>query len=288
MKNSDIKDPLFLQAVTAIDTGNISVLKELLYKNPTLIHKPLDFPEEGYFKNPYLLFFIADNPIRNKKLAANIVDVARVLVEHAKETGADNLQYQLDYTLGLVDTGSVPREAGVQIMLMDLLIDHGATPGSGVGALAHHNIEAAKHLIKRGGKLTLAVAVCLDFTDEIPDLVKTAGPEDRLMALIAAAYYGNADKVNFLLSIGADPNGYLKKDSGFHSHATALHQAVYSGSIESVKALTKAGARLDLTDRAFNGTPLGWAYYMQTEDGVDLELKKKYMAIEEYLKTLKG
>ena len=46
---------------------------------------------------------------------------------------------------------------------MDLLIDAGATASSGLGAMAHGNIiEAARHLLERGGELTLTTAICLD------------------------------------------------------------------------------------------------------------------------------
>ena len=69
MKNSDITDSLFREAVDAIDSGNISVLQQLLETNPQLVTKRLDTPtENGYFKNPYLLWFVADNPIRHEKL----------------------------------------------------------------------------------------------------------------------------------------------------------------------------------------------------------------------------
>jgi peptide-methionine (S)-S-oxide reductase len=78
------------------------------------------------------------------------------------------------------------------------------------------------------------------------------------------------------------PNEYLSGNSGFHKHATALHQAVWSGSLEAVKALVDAGASLHLTDRIYQSTPLGWAKYMQN-DCNDEVLIHKYKAIENYL-----
>jgi peptide-methionine (S)-S-oxide reductase len=48
---------------------------------------------------------------------------------------------------------------------------------------------------------------------------------------------------------------------GAHSHSTPLHQAVLKGSLEVVKLLVERGARLDLEDILFHGTPLGWAEY---------------------------
>ena len=284
MKNSDITDPIFREAVEAIDSGNISLLKGLLIKHPGLLHDPLDTPnEQGYFNRPYLLWFVADNPIRNDKLPTNIIEVTHLIIEELKQEAPVSFQQQLDYTLGLVVTGRIPRECGVQIGLMNLLMDAGAEPGGGLGALAHGNIAAAEHLIERGGKLTLAAAVCLDRSDDVTRLAKNASVSDKQVALTAAAFYGKSPMISFLLQAGADPNAYLENAGGFHSHATALHQAVYSGSLESVKLLVDAGANLDLTDRVYGGTPLGWAMHMQTEEGYDDEDKKRFKEIENYL-----
>lgn len=71
---------------------------------------------------------------------------------------------------------------------------------------------------------------------------------------------------------------------GFHSHASALHQAVASGSSESVKLLVKAGADLSMRDRVYDGTPLDWAIYMPNQEGTDGKRKPQYREIEEYLR----
>src|SRR5258708_35220897 len=175
MKNSDIADTLFRGAVEAIDTGNIEMLEQLLLQHPQLIHQRLDTPkEEGYFKNPYLLWFVADNPIRTEKLPPNIVEVTRVIIDALQKNPDNSYQYQVDYTLGLVATGRIPKECGVQIELIDLLMDAGASVGRVHGALAHGNIEAAAHLISKGGELTLAAAVGLKRMDDMVSLAKNA------------------------------------------------------------------------------------------------------------------
>jgi len=150
MNNSEITDTLFREAVEAIDAGNIVLLENLLMENPRLVHDHLDYPVDGYFRNPYLLWFVADNPIRHEKLPSNIVEVTRLIIQFAKRESVSNLQYQLDYALGLVATGRIPRECGVQIGLIDLLIDEGAKPGGGAGAIAHGNLAAAERLIELG------------------------------------------------------------------------------------------------------------------------------------------
>lgn len=285
METSAIKDPIFREAVEMIDAGNIAKLQSLLADYPQLIYTRLDSPTEGYFKQPYLIWFVADNPIRNKKLPVNIVDITRLLIETANKETLDDYQHYIDYTLGLVSTGSVPRDCGVQIELIDLLIDAGASPGGGVGALAHGNIDAARHLIERGGELNLATAVGLDMIDDVHRLLKDAPSTEKEIALMMAAFYGKVDMLRLLIANGVDVNVYLSPSSGFHHHASALHQAVYSTSLEAVKILVEEGANLEAKDLAYGGTPLGWAMYMQTEE-TDEEKIRKYAEIEKYLLSI--
>jgi len=284
MKNSDITNPLFREAVEAIETGDIGLLTALITENHHLVQDKLDLPEPGYFQNPYLLWFVADNPIRNGKLPANIVDVTQLLIGYVKEFTARTMQQQLDYALSLVATGRIPRECGVQIALMDVLIDAGATPGGGLGALAHGNFDAAAHLIVRGGQLTLAAAIGLDRMDDVIRFTAGADKAELLVALTVAGFYGKPQMITYLLNLGADPNGYPENNAGFHSHATPLHQAVYSGSLESVKLLVEAGARLDMPDKIYNGTPLGWALHMENDESLNDEARKNFAEIAAYLK----
>ncbi|MDP4265093.1 MAG: ankyrin repeat domain-containing protein [Bacteroidota bacterium] len=279
---TDIKEPLFRQAVEAVDAGNISLLKDLLAEHPDLINQSTWFPGGGYFECPCLIYFVAGNPTRNSTLPENILGIMKVLIENVKQH-ATNKQEQLDYTLGLIESGRIPRECGKQIAMMDLLIDAGAKPGNGSAALAHGNIDAAKHLIKRGGEYTLVAAACFNETDKIKELAANSNKEELLTALTAAAFYGNAEIIALLLKTGVNPGGYPQ--SGFHTHATPLHQAVHSGSLECVKLLIGSGADSNATDKVYKGTALGWAIYMQAEAKNETE-KNSFKEIEEYLKTL--
>ena len=266
MNNSEV-DSLFREAVSCIDAGQLDELQRLLETNPQLVRARLESPGnwlrdlvdgalEGYFKQPYLLWFVAENPIRHEKLPANIGEITRAIIASAQRGKVSNLQEQLDYTLGLVVTGRVPREAGVQLQLMDVLIDGGATPGTAHGALSARNLEAAAHLIERGGDLTLATAICLDRNDEVARLARDASARDKQIALVAAALNGKAAALTTLLELGVDLDAY---STSIHPHATALHHAVFSGSLDAVKVLVEAGAKLDTKDKIYNGTPLGWA-----------------------------
>lgn len=284
MKTDDITDPIFLQAVNALDAGRLDELRELVANNPRLLRDPLLTPgESGYFKDPYLIWFVADNPIRNAKLPSNIVDALRFLIDAVKREAPDTYLNQINYTLGLVATGRIPREYGVQIPMMEVLVDAGAVPGDGMGAIAHGNPEAARWLIDHGGELTLATALLLNYKNDIEPLTINADKPAKLTALTAAAFYGNAAIVKYLINTGLDPNGYPDIHSGFHSHGTPLHQAVSSASLDTVRLLVNAGAQLDVTDKIYDGTPLDWASHMYAEAGSETE-KAAYAAIEDYLK----
>lgn len=289
MEDFVIKDLLFREAVAAIDQGKFEALQELLTKNPELVGARLDEPTEGYFQQPYLLWFVADNPIRHGKLPTNIAAISALIISKIKAQNLDTLQVQLDYTLGLVVTGSTPRNSGVQLELMDLLIDAGANVGRGHGALAHGNIAATQRLLERGGELTLTTAICLDRWEDVPKLLQKASASEVQVALVAAAFFGNIRALTYLLEQGADPNAYPDPAEGFHSHATALHQAVWSSKLEAVKVLVEAGARMDLKDKIYEGTPLGWAMYSLTSDEFeDPTAKDRYTEIAEYLQQQLG
>jgi len=76
-----------------------------------------------------------------------------------------------------------------------------------------------------------------------------------LLALAAAAFYGDVDGLRAVLAMGADVDAL----SPGLEHASPLHNAVTSGSLAVVKAIVDAGARLDTKDLAHELTPLDWA-----------------------------
>jgi hypothetical protein len=284
MNNAEITHPLFRQAVEAIDAGEADTLAQLLESNPGLVRHRLEIPGEGYFGHPYLLWFIADNPIRVERLPSNIVAITRLIVEAVRKQAGESLQQQLDYTLGLVVTGRIPRDCGVQGELIDLLVDAGAVPGNGTGALAHGNPEAALRLIQRGGPLTLATAVGLGFAEDVERLLPGGDKEERQVAFVMAAFYGRADLSMRLIRADVDLNAFPGNQTGFHAHATALHQAVCSGSLAAVKVLVEAGADRTLKDRIYECTPLDWAEYLLRDEDIGKDGKERLGRIADYLR----
>src|SRR5437588_214878 len=172
MDNPETQDSLFQKAVSAIDAGDVTALDRLLTEHPRLVRERLDSPGdwlrdkvggalEGFFRQPYLLWFVAEDPVRNGKLPGNIAQVTRTIIRAAEREGVDTLREQLDYALRLVSWSWIARECGVQIDLIDVLVDAGASPGPELDALVNGNFAAAERLVERGAPLSPATALCL-------------------------------------------------------------------------------------------------------------------------------
>jgi len=286
-------DDLFRQAVGAIDAGDLATLSRLLADHPRLAHERLTTPGPwlrdqvgdalgGFFKDPYLLWFVAEDPVLNRRLPANIVDIANAIIDAARKTGAKNLQEQLDYALSLVAWSGVAADFGVQLPLIDALIDAGAAPALNANnALVNGHFAAAERILERGGEATLASALCLGRWEDAERLAREATFEQRQFAFILAALTGRAEGVRRALDLGAEINQRTRE---LYSHATALHHAVYSGSLDTVKVLVEAGANTRVKDTIYGGTPLGWAEHAMS--GVrDDETRARYAAIAAYLKA---
>jgi hypothetical protein len=247
-----IEDSLFRCAVDLLDTGDVAGLRDHLKRYPALAKQRVLFEGGNYFRNPFLLEFVAENPIRRGSLPANIVDISKVILDAGTEPAA------LNETLGLVATGRVAREYRVQIPLIELLCDHGAEPARAIESGAvHGETEAVHALIARGAEVNLPVAAALGRVDEIRHLLPSAGSRDRHFALALGAQFGHVEIVRLLLDAGEDPDRY--NSSGGHSHSTPLHQAAWAGHDAVVRLLVERGARLDLKDTLWHGTPAGWA-----------------------------
>ena len=247
-----IEDPVFRRAVDLIDAGDATSLRAYLKQHPKRLHQHVVFEGWNYFHNPTLLEFVAENPIRHGKLPANIVDIAKVILDAGAEKAA------LDETLMLVATGSVPRKCGLQLPLIVLLCDHGADPNSALhAATLHGEWEAAHALIRRGARIDLPIAAALGRIEDFRRLLPNAGSDDRHLALALASQFNRIEIVRLLLDAGEDPNRYNPR--GGHSHSTPLHQAAAGGYEEMVRLLVERGARLDLKDVLWHGTPAGWA-----------------------------
>jgi peptide-methionine (S)-S-oxide reductase len=282
-------DSLFREAVSAMDAGDVATLERLLAANPQLVRDRLDAPGawlrdivggalDGFFKDPYLLWFLAEDPVRTGKMPRNVAQMARAIIRAAERERVDTLPEQLEFTLHLAVCSGVERESGLQLELIDVLLDAGTSPNRTIDCLVNGNFAAAEHLLSRGAEPNLATVMCLDRWEDVRALAPTATPEDKQVALTAAALHGKVRALEELIALGVDLDAF---SSGFYSHATPLHHAVWSASLDAVKVIVDAGARLDTKDKANNATPLGWAEY-----GAKLEDERapRYAEIAAYLR----
>lgn len=247
-----IANATFRRAVELLDRGEVVGLSAHLDHHPNLVHQHVLFEGGNYFRDPTLLEFIAENPIRHGTLPTNIVDVAKVILD------ARPSQTAKDDTLMLVSTGTLSRECGAQLPLIDLLCDYGADPNSAIQAAAlHGEFEAVNALVGRGARIDLPVATAVGRIAEARRLLAGASSHDRHLALTLAADFGYAEIVRLLLDAGEDPNRY--NPVGGHSHTTPLHQAAGKGHDAVVRLLVERGAKLNLKDILWRATPADWA-----------------------------
>src|ERR1700682_5551855 len=127
-----IENATFRRAVQLLDAGDVAGLRAHLNQHPNLVHQRVAFEGGNYFRNPTLLEFVAENPVRHGTLPANIVEVTKVILDAGPSQSAQN------ETLMLISTGSVARECRMQLPLIDLLCDYGADPSSAAQAAALH------------------------------------------------------------------------------------------------------------------------------------------------------
>jgi ankyrin repeat protein len=264
----------FEAAVEAIITGDVPTLKRLLRDHPELVRARSTREHQAT-----LLHYVAANGVEGyrQKTPKNAVKIAEILLRAGAEVDAD-----LDYgsmrglyperigstPLGLTATSVHPAAAGVQIRLLEKLLEYGACvdglPGGWnpvIAALHNGRGEAAAFLARRGARLDLEGAAGVGRLDAVQRFFKkdgrlkaSAGQVQLECGFLWACQYGRKPVVAFLLENGvpidAQPHG-----------ETGLHRAAYGGHVAIVKLLLERKALLDIKDKRFGGTPLGWALH---------------------------
>jgi ankyrin repeat protein len=264
-----LDDPVFRAAVKAVQTGDVAGLNSLLDRHPELLtaraKEPDCYPQD-YFRDPKLFWFVAFNPISPMPPPRNIVAVTQAMIERGVE------QADLDYTIGLVMTGSRLREQRLQTPMIVALLNAGAEAGGMVLVLGHKERGAVETLLKSGYQMTTVVAAGTGRAKELAELLQGASPNEVHDAFSVAVINGEVECAGLCIEAGAEINTLLSA----HRHSTAAHQAAINNDVEMLKLLVERGADLSARDANWNGTPLGWAKH------------EKRKQAEAYLATVLG
>jgi ankyrin repeat protein len=256
----------FEAAVDAVVSGDADTLRSMLAADPGLVRA-----RSSRNHHATLLHYVAANGVEGsrQKTPANAVEIAAILLDAGAEPDALADMYDAKCTtMSMLVSSAHPAQAGVQAQLAELLLDRGAAfegPGTNwqsavLTALAFGYRETAEALAKRGAPIaTLGAAAGLGRLDDVKRLLPEADAREQHAATALAAQHGQADVLRLLLDAGEDPNRY--NPEGYHGHSTPLHQAVWAEHMDVVRLLVERGARLDLEDRIYHGTPLRWAIF---------------------------
>jgi ankyrin repeat protein len=265
----------FETAVEAVINGDAATLERLLREHPDLVKARstrVTWWAPPQMHRATLLHYIGANGIEGyrERTPKNAVEIATMLLRAGAEVDALADMYQGRHTtMSMLVSSGYPAKAGLQAALAETLLDFGAAAdGAGEGAwvsplmtaLAFGYLDTAQTLAKRGARVdTAAAAAGLNRPDDVRRLLSGSTDLDRHRALALASQMGHVDVVRILLDAGEDPNRY--NPEGNHSHSTPLHQAALAGREPVVRLLVERGARLDIRDKVYDGTPLGWAEY---------------------------
>jgi hypothetical protein len=264
----------FEAAVEAIITGDVAALKRLLRDNPQLVRLRSTRAHQAT-----LLHYVGANGVEGyrQRTPQNAVKIAEVLLKAGAEVDAD-----LDYgsrrrlyperkgstTLGLVATSFHPAVAGVQIGLLKILLKYGASVDGLAGgwnpllaALHNGRGDAAAFLARGGARLDLEGAAGVGRLDVVKGFFKKDGSlktgattAQMESGSMWACEYGRSRVVAFLLEKGT------RVDARPHGE-TGLHWAAYGGHADIVKLLLKHKAPVNLKDKRYGATPVGWALH---------------------------
>jgi hypothetical protein len=281
----------FELAVDAIVTGDVVALKQLIRDSPGLVRARSTREHDAP-----LIHYVAANGVENfrQKTPKNIIEVTRVLLGAGTEVDATNQAYGGASTaLGLAATSYHPAKAGVQLELLQELLDAGAcvdgAPGGWnplVAALHNGRGDAAEFLARRGARLDLEGAAGAGDVEAVARYVDSDGAlrngatnVQLNYGFVWACEYGRTSVVRFLLDRG------FKPDVNFMRGETGLHWAAYGGHAEIVKVLLKANLPVNVKDRVHGGTPLGWAVYGWGNPAPEFKNARHHEAVEHLIRA---
>jgi ankyrin repeat protein len=252
LQHAGSADSKFEEAADAIVSGDIATLRLLLDETPQLIRQ-----RSSREHRSTLLHYVSANGIEDfrQRTPPNIVEVARLLLDAGADVNAESDAYRgHSLTLGLVATSIHPEVAGVQIELMELLLDRGAVIERVAGeavrdCLANGRPLAARFLATRGAYLDFENAAGVGDLDRVKELLPSTSNEELGKGFVWACAYGYTEGVTLLLDHGVDPA------FGADVDMTGLHLAAHEGHLDTVKLLLAHNAPLEVKN-SYGGTVL--------------------------------
>ncbi len=254
----ELVEPHFEAAADAIVDGDAAALHALLASHPDLARA-----RSPYAHHATLLQHVAANGIetsRQWQSPRNAAEIARILVDAGSEVDATCDAYGGSTAMGLLVSSCHPAESGVQVALVETLLDAGAAidgvatnQGTPIEtALLFGYPDAAEALARRGARIDdVLVAAGLGRVELVERLAEQPGA--RLdQAFRIASMLGRTQASLAVLDRGADPT---KRDrEGF----TGLHWAAFFGHFQTVEALLdRANVRATLeVKNIYGGTVL--------------------------------
>jgi ankyrin repeat protein len=208
----------FEAASDAIVSGDLKALTRLLRENRALIRQRSTREHRAT-----LLHYTSANGVEGyqQKTPQNIVEIAELLLKSGAEVDAEaNVYGGGCTTLGLAATSVHPEVAGVQELLLQLLLDYGAeiekqnlagnNQGAVISCLANGRPRAGAFLAARDARLDLESAGGIGRLDVVktffsPDgALKPPATKRQLQnGFLWACMYGREDVVLFLLEHAA-------------------------------------------------------------------------------------
>lgn len=259
---------IFETAADAIVKGEQTSLRRLLAKHPQLVHARSTRDHRST-----LLHYVSANGIEDfrQKTPKNIVQITGLLLDSGAEVNAESDAYGgHSTTLNLTATSCHPEQAGVQLELLELLLDHGAEVGHKdvLGCLNNGRAQAAEFLAGQGAPLSFEEAAGIGRLDLLQTFKKPTKAQ-LSKALSLACQFGKTEVAHHLLDQGATAKN-------------ALHWAVWGPHLDIVKLLLSKATPLDVKDDQHHATPLEWIAYAQQSEPA------RRAAYDEVLKLLKA
>jgi hypothetical protein len=273
--------PRFAEALAALDAGDVERLRALLASNPELVHARTNLaPTYGYFTGATLLHHVAGNPWRDANLPANILDIARLLLDAGADVNAETLGPNGGTTMGLLVTGKQASDMDITGPLMDLLLQYGATldlddPAALDATLANHAPRAAEKMIELGARPDVFAAAALGRMDLLQALFDDdsrlrARPRRHGKLMTERDAIGLAALYAYVRHQPAALDFLLEKDGNWNmtgvNNGTLLHRAAWNGDRPMVERLVARGADLSNRDNPFHSTPLSWAQHARQQE----------------------